>query len=67
MNSLLKWASWLTAALSTYLIGLGCLGYLLGNIQIFSVRYATYLYFGEYFVFLSIMVILLKISSQKES
>ncbi|MDP1622267.1 MAG: hypothetical protein Q8M08_08000 [Bacteroidales bacterium] len=66
MKSLLTWASWLVAVVSTYLITMGCLGYLLGNIQIFNVRYTTYLSFGGYFVLLAIMVILLKISYQKK-
>jgi hypothetical protein len=65
MNTFLKWASWLVSAVSAYLIGMGFLGYLLGNIQIFGVRYGTYLMFGDYFVMFSIMVILLKISCQK--
>jgi hypothetical protein len=67
MNSFLKWASWLFAAGSAYLIGFGFLGYLLGNIRIFGVRYDTYLYFGEYFVLFTIMVILLRIACQKKS
>ncbi len=66
METLLKWASWLVAAASTYLIGLGFLGYLLGNIQIFGVHYGTYILFGGYFILFSIMVILLKISCQKK-
>jgi hypothetical protein len=67
MNSFLKWASWLVAAVSAYLIGFGFLGYLLGNIQIFGVWYGTYLFFGGYFLLFAIMVILLKISCQKKS
>ena len=66
MNSFLKWASWLVAAGSAYLIGCGFLGYLLGNIRIFNVKYTTYLYFGEYLVLFAIMVILLKISCNKK-
>jgi hypothetical protein len=67
MNTFLKWASWLVAAVSAYLIGMGFLGYLLGNIMIFGVRYGTYLFFGEYWLLFSIVVILLKISCRKDS
>ena len=66
MNSILKWASWLTAAGSVYLIIMGFLGYLLGNIRIFGVGYGTYLFFGGYLVLLSIMVILLKMSFREK-
>jgi hypothetical protein len=67
MNSILKWATWLVVALSTYLMVFGFLGYLLGNVQIFGVRYGTYLLFGGYFTLFAIMVILFKISSQNKS
>lgn len=67
MNTFLKWVSWLTAAGSTYLIAMGFLAYLLGNIQIFRVHYGTYLLFGGYLMTFSIMVILLRIACGKKS
>jgi hypothetical protein len=66
MKAFLNWSSWIAAAVSTYLILMGCLGYLLGNMQIFGVKYDTYLTFGGYFVLLAIMVILLKISVREK-
>jgi hypothetical protein len=67
MNVFLKWASWVVAAGASYCILLGLLGYLLGNIPIFGVKYGTYLIFGGYIVLFAIMVILLKISHQDKS
>jgi|GEM_PF-7043409 len=67
MSAFLKWFSWLAAAGSAYLIGMGFLAYLLGNIQLFGVHYGTYLLFGGYWVLFSIMVILLRIACQKNS
>jgi hypothetical protein len=62
METLLKWVSWLVSAVAILFIILGSIGYLLGNIQIFSVYWGTYYLFAGYFIFLAIMIILLEIS-----
>jgi hypothetical protein len=62
MKTILKWASWLVSALAICLMFLGSLGYLLGNISIFSIKWGTYYYFAGNFIFLAILLVLLGMS-----
>jgi hypothetical protein len=66
MYTFLKWASWVLAAGSAYLIFMGFIAYMLGPIQILGVHYGTYLAFGGFLTSIAIMVILLKISCKKD-
>ena len=62
MKKILQWASWLLSAVSICFMILGSLGYLLGNIHIFGVKWGTYYLFAGYFIPLSILVLLLSMT-----
>ena len=66
MNLILKWVSWLACGAATYLLFMGCLGYLLGNIQLLHVKYTTYILFSGYFLLFAIMVLVLRIACRKD-
>jgi hypothetical protein len=62
MKTILKWLAWLGSAFATLLIFLGSLGYLLGNIQIFGIRWGTYYLFAGYFVQFAILFVVFYIA-----
>jgi hypothetical protein len=66
MTTILKWASWLVSAVAICFMILGSLGYLLGNIPIFAVKWGTYYFFGGYLMLLAILLVLLSMSCKEK-
>jgi hypothetical protein len=62
MKTVLKWLSWLSTAFATLLLFLGSLGYLIGNVPIFGIKWGTYYLFGGYFVQLAILFVVFYIA-----
>jgi hypothetical protein len=62
MSAMIKWASWTFSTITILMILIGFYGYLMGNIQVFGVRYGTYILFSQYMFYVSALFILLSIS-----
>ena len=66
MTTILKWASWLVSAVAICFMILGSIGYLLGNVSIFSTKWGTYYLFGGYLMLLAILLVLLSMSCKEK-
>jgi hypothetical protein len=66
MKTILQWASWLVSAFAIYLIFMGSLCYLVGDVRLFGVLWGTYYLFAGYFIPLAILMVLLSMSFKKK-
>jgi hypothetical protein len=67
MHSILKWASWIVSAIGLLCIFIATFAYLIGNVHVLGAQYGTYLFFGEYFLYSAILLVLLTMSCKEKT